>query len=546
MVTANWLKLTRDRIESNDPELNKLTISPHSYHPLDGDWERDGRSIGRNEHIKELCFANNLAQNNYVSRDDILAFCGGIACNKSIERLRIECTTLFGGEMFNMLTPFFEQNSNICYLNVRNLVSSPNSVRLLSELLSRFHTLREFNCNYCQLDDSNVTTLIQTLAGHCGLTKIHLSGNEVGVRGMTALSALLGDQNSSLADLNLAQCSLDDEGAIILAPAVGSCVTLRKLNLHGNYNVTSTGWRAIFTQMQNPHSSLEHLDLGFNSIDDATANVLSRELANNMQLKVLHLGQILGITTVGWQALFDALQSSKCMLQTLFLNSSNLNDDDVTYLSNSLANNCILKHLDLSVNSEVTASGWSAFAAGLQDPHSALEKLDLGGNSINDGVLTSFANSLMGNNKLKELFVNELEEEEIAITNWDALLNVICNKSSISTTFNSNHTLQRVLDPEFKDESDLPSGLQALLELNRENTEMEAARRKIINSHFSGNFSMQAFIDMDLTVLPRAIAWMARDVHGGSLLYQFVRNTTLFVGVGVEAKSEPKSKRQKV
>ena len=43
---------------------------------------------------------------------------------------------------------------------------------------------------------------------------------------------------------------------------------------------------------------------------------------------------------------------------------------------------------------------------------------------------------------------------------------------------------------------------------------------------------MQPFIDMDLKALPHAIAWMAKDEYGSSLLYQFVRYTTFFVGIG--------------
>ena len=79
---------------------------------------------------------------------------------------------------------------------------------------------------------------------------------------------------------------------------------------------------------------------------------------------------------------------------------------------------------------------------------------------------------------------------------------------------------------------------------------MEAARRKILKVHFSGDFSMQPFIGMDLKTLPHAIAWMAKDEYGSSLLYQFVRNMTFFVGVGHggrrTSENEPASKRQKV
>jgi hypothetical protein len=59
---------------------------------------------------------------------------------------------------------------------------------------------------------------------------------------------------------------------------------------------------------------------------------------------------------------------------------------------------------------------------------------------------------------------------------------------------------------------------------------------------------MQPFIDMNLKTLPHAIAWMARDEYGSSLSYKFVRNTSLFLGVGgiAQSEEEPKPKRKKV
>jgi hypothetical protein len=182
---------------------------------------------------------------------------------------------------------------------------------------------------------------------------------------------------------------------------------------------------------------------------------------------------------------------------------------------------------------------------------SALETVKLVNNSsIDDDVLGSFANALMRNSKLKELFLVD-GPEDITAYNWDALSNVMCNKSSIYATFDSNHTLERIFDPDNNDgidESQLPSNLRTLLQLNRENAKTEASRRKILNVHFSGEFNMQPFINMDLKVLPHAISWMARNEHGSSLLYQFVRYTTYFVGIvgTTPAENEPVSKQQKL
>ena len=540
----------RRKIEDNDPDLTELIMG--NYLPPDGDWERAGKGIGRNTHIKELCFGSNIVDDVQVRREQFESFCEGLARNKSIEKLLIWCCGLFGGEIFDMIGPFFDRNSNLrcLYLDFdEGRGNAASSVRLLSTSLARFNTLEEFECKYGNnlQGDIGAEMIIQALEGHSRLAKIDLSGNRVEGRALAALVGLMNNPNSSLADLDLWDCSIDDEGARMLAAALGRNSTLRKLNLGHNKNITITGWRAIFTQLQSPQSSLDGLDLWKNYIDIAVANLLANALANGTSLKALCLGTSYEITTEGWRAVFAALSSPRCVIKELDLNSNEFNDEVVTHLSNALSNNCVLKELDLHGNAEVTPSGWRAFSAVLQNPNSALEKLDLGYNSINDGALVSLANSLVHNNKLKELSLFKYETDDITITDWGALTNVLCNKSSINATFNSNHTLQRIIDPNYRDESRLPYDLQNLLQLNRENTKFETARRKILQGHFSGDISIQPFIEMDLNALPNAIAWMARDEYGSSLLYKFMRNTTLLVGIGGEVRSEgePVPKRQK-
>ena len=530
------------QIENNDPELKKLTIGPSNYLPPDGDWERVGQGIGRNEHIKELRFGERFIED-ATHRAEFKSFCEGLACNNSVEQLEIECDQLFDGEIFEILTPFFEQNSNLCSLKVKirvirthNLVMQ--SVRFLSAALLRFNTLKEFKCYGGRLGDGNIESIVRALVGHSGLTIIILSGNEVGGSGAArALAALLNKPDSSLEELELGGCSIDNEGVGVLTDALARNRTLRKLDISQNRNVTVMGWRGLLTQLLSPEMPLEKLELWDNSFDNEAANLLVTALANSKLLKALDLSESHSITTEGWRALFAELRNPRCVLQELNLRDNLFRNEDVTYLMNCLANNCVLRHLDLSVNYNVTASGWMAFAAVLQNPISAMEKLDLGYNNISNDALISLANSLMHNNKLKELFL-DYDEDDTTIRTWGGFFStVLCDKLSINTTFDSNHTLQRVCDDldnsNIIAESDLPSDLQALLKLNRENTPIDAARRKILSVHFSGgDFNMPPFIDMDLKLLPQAIAWMARDQYGSSLLYQFVRNTMLFVGVG--------------
>ena len=87
-----------------------------------------------------------------------------------------------------------------------------------------------------------------------------------------------------------------------------------------------------------------------------------------------------------------------------------------------------------------------------------------------------------------------------------------------SQTSWANHTLKRLSSEDLYgngDESHLPADVLSLLRINRENSVSQAARIKIINTHFSGSeINMLPFMEMNLNVRPHAVAWMAKDMHG--------------------------------
>jgi hypothetical protein len=79
-----------------------------------------------------------------------------------------------------------------------------------------------------------------------------------------------------------------------------------------------------------------------------------------------------------------------------------------------------------------------------------------------------------------------------------------------------------------------------LLRLNKENSPNEAARLKIINTHFSGSeINMQPFMEINFSVRSHAIAWMAKDMH----LYRFLRTMpSLLEAIEIEEKVSSKKR----
>lgn len=81
------------QLENDNPGLQELTIpnditnDDHNHEHHDS-WERVGRLIGRNTHLKVLCFDHDLLEY-YLSTNEFEKLCRGLVCNKSIEILKL-------------------------------------------------------------------------------------------------------------------------------------------------------------------------------------------------------------------------------------------------------------------------------------------------------------------------------------------------------------------------------------------------------------------------------------------------------------------------
>ena len=260
---------------------------------------------------------------------------------------------------------------------------------------------------------------------------------------------------------------------------------LTKLTIDG-FDIGRGGYAALAT------SSVTELYLNeCAQIDEEGARVFSTGLARNTTLKKLDIRR------------------------------NSIGDTWINALTHALINNCTLKELTiLSIvgGPGVTPAVWVNFSTILQNPRSALELIFVRcSQSINDDVVQSFVDALANNNKLRELSVENIFRENIISEGYAAMRNMLCDTSSILNTFNSNHTLEKICDEIY--ERSLPKNLSSLLRLNRECSVSEAARLKIINTHFSGyEINMQPFMEMNLNVRPHAIAWMAKDMHVYELL----------------------------
>ena len=93
--------------------------------------------------------------------------------------------------------------------------------------------------------------------------------------------------------------------------------------------------------------------------------------------------------------------------------------------------------------------------------------------------------------------------------------------------------------------------LDSYLRTNGNDNKSEVVRQKIIQYYFLKDNSInniEEFVDMELEVLPHAIAWMGRDDIAFPLLYQIVKNTPWLFDSDSKAKllgEKRKKKRHK-
>jgi hypothetical protein len=245
---------------------------------------------------------------------------------------------------------------------------------------------------------------------------------------------------------------------------------------------------------------------GVEGVNEHTALCLSHALLHHSTtLKSLFWDQQVRVV-------IPLLHDPNTILEELYLFSDDDNymtNEEIEVLTDALATNSSLE--SLVILRRITTVGWVILSAILRNPNSKLEYLSLKGDEIfNDTVINSFADALTSNLKLKCL--------EFTCSNrfgCAALTHTLCNKSSIISTYHSNHTLTSVGGGMVF----VPEELTSLLRINRENCPSQAARLKIIKTHFSGNdIKMKSFAKMAVNVRPHAIEWMAKDMHLYELL----------------------------
>ena len=146
---------------------------------------------------------------------------------------------------------------------------------------------------------------------------------------------------STLTTMDLNRVGIDDEGLISLGEALTVNKTLKSLELANNDSITLVGWQGFARCLSNPNSSLKELHLQNCNIDDAKAGVIFSSLRENSTLEALYLFDNDDIGRDGLVAFFEVLlMSTTTVIGELWLPDSvpfgQIKDDEYDILIRAL------------------------------------------------------------------------------------------------------------------------------------------------------------------------------------------------------------------
>ena len=231
---------TRLLLEKNDPKCIKLTIRKREdYWPSNArEWRKRGESIAHNTYSKKLTYCTSPVSNENVPEEDVEGLFCDIAKNSSIQTLRLWSIPL-RRKLFKILVQFFVNNHNFEDLGIEFCACESTH---LASTLSQFSSLKEFTfCNEERHSDGQLRPIIDVLASHSGLRKLHLHGTCNGESAFAGLATLLQNTQSKLISLVLSNASINNQEVAALATGLTSNSVLRELNLNNNLGITETG-----------------------------------------------------------------------------------------------------------------------------------------------------------------------------------------------------------------------------------------------------------------------------------------------------------------
>lgn len=262
-----------------------------------------------------------------------------------------------------------------------------------------------------------------------------------------------------------------------------------------------------------------------NHLGDVGIEILRAYQVNSNQLTQLTIEYFLSLQQNGGDVIVADTLRCCTNLKSIDLYKCSITDEQLLPMVDAVRGHRQLEDWILTLNS-IGNVGCEALFTLLEEPNCNIKFLDLQANDINlthEGTI-NLANGLTNNTKLQKLILHHNPTDRNAEVNVDPSIvediftQLICDTSSISSTFSSNHTLavlslplvqvQQLTENFFKD-----TKLTSLLKLNKGVDKGHVAIKKILKYHpiidMEPLFEFVSTEDdeRNLKALPYVIAW---------------------------------------
>jgi hypothetical protein len=257
--------------------------------------------------------------------------------NKRLERIHLHCNQIYSGDG-EILTSLNDYN-NLKEICVGAIKIETEGVTVLSNLLKKPTSLifsLKLENNY--LDDEHITILGNGLIGNKNVTSISFRENP-------SITAVGWDRFSQA--LLHPECAIeilrqDYEGVTVLGYALTTNKSIKCLDLTDNDTIKLEGLRGLLQCMRNPDTSLDDLVLKNCGIDDEGVVLIMEKVAHSVSLKTLNMSSNEWITSEGLITIYHAMFNCELSLQEIFLESNpgiywdNLKEEDWLLLTRAL------------------------------------------------------------------------------------------------------------------------------------------------------------------------------------------------------------------